>query len=631
MDGSSNLDLMSFGPSSPTKAVGFHSSRQTWNGYGPTPKARHFGLTLRLRKAISSGKRSCAPGKTLGRASWRSSPNMPGPRLTSSSPANWPTRTSTHSWRIMPSCRRTLRQLNKFPQGPMCACLAKRAFAPRLAGLLTHSFRLHQRRAPARYLVDQNQCGACLHTYLNPYRLYLHLRTSHSCFQFLRHWKLCLVEVVKPGDEQFSLCPYLLAEGPLRPLDTLPRDMPASLSPREMDLLIDLIAPGATSEWIFGPGWLLLELDQGCDPVSSCLLGGHCQYLGGLGAPDSPWSSCTSQADPDPYKADPGWHWPDPLTAKLWMALPQLGGLDHGLSPCAWSWRQTPSPSSEPQSHWLSCAPPTAGPLTQQPVLIHLYSGRRRHGDLQACIEELTWPEEAWRPIVISLDVVLDAHWENVLSPQAQEFWLSQISKGAIHGVIAGPPCETWSVARERYYQTFSGPRPVRDLESLWGLTSLSLREALQVLTADRLLTFPLATFLRMWYLRRWFVLEHPAPPDRSRHPAAPSIWELSCADPGFLGRRWVAGDLPGIFGGPEPETDYAHEVPRRAHFGFNAAALCACWSTCSSQDGIRVRQPLLCHGQVEGVPNGDEPWFGRELSQLVSELFPGDRTHAVF
>ena len=132
------------------------------------------------------------------------------------------------------------------PPGTYVCLPCQKSFRTK-AGWATHSFRLHQRRAPARYLVDQNQCGACLHTYLNPYRLYLHLRTSQSCFQYLRQAGLALEPLPGQGskawqsDEQFSLCPFLLAEGPLRPLESLPKDMPASLSPHEMDLLLDLM------------------------------------------------------------------------------------------------------------------------------------------------------------------------------------------------------------------------------------------------------------------------------------------------------------------------------------------------------------------------------------------------------
>ena len=79
----------------------------------------------------------------------------------------------------------------------------------------THSFRAHGRKAPARWLVDQNQCAHCLKSYLNPSRLYNHLRYSQTCFQALRRRNI-YAEVI-PGrgsqhwnsQEQFSHCPYL--------------------------------------------------------------------------------------------------------------------------------------------------------------------------------------------------------------------------------------------------------------------------------------------------------------------------------------------------------------------------------------------------------------------------------------
>ena len=348
---------------------------------------------------------------------------------------------------------------SSYPQRPkdgLYVCLpCQRSFRTK-AGWATHSFRLHQRRAPARYLVDHNQCGACLHTYLNPYRLYLHLRTSQPCFQFLRQSGLALEPLPGCGsriwqsEEQFSLCPFLRAEGPLRPLEALPRDMPASLSPHEMDLLLELmnlesLDPPIEDHIVPAECYWLWIRDVICKhPVS----------LEDIASTLGVWDHLVRQDLPAWRRLIPThtkqildgiglarsrltYDWLCPHIADLDTVAPQAHGAEDRLRALPWS-------------HWTSCSPPTAGPLVQQPVLVHLYSGRRRSGDFQACVEALDWPAEAWRPIVISLDVVLDAHWGNVLSPQAQEFWLSQISKGAIHGMIAGPPCETWSVARQR-------------------------------------------------------------------------------------------------------------------------------------------------------------------------------------
>ena len=329
------------------------------------------------------------------------------------------------------------------------------------AGWATHSFRLHQRRAPARYLVDTNQCGACLHTFHNPYRLYLHLRTSQFCFKFLRQSGLALEPLPSRGskiwqsEEQYSLCPFLLAEGPTGPLDALPRDMPASLSPHELDLLLALMAIESRDlpldERITAAEcyWLQMRDTVRLHPVS----------LEDIACTLDVWEQMIRQEQPVRRRMIPTqvknlleglaltrsrltYEWLCPNLADLDLVAPPIHGAEARLHALPWT-------------HWTSCAPPTAGPLIQQPVLVHLYSGRRRAGDFQACVEALDWPAEAWKPIIISLDVVLDPTWGNVLSPQAQKFWLGQISKGAVHGMIAGPPCETWSVARERYYQTF--------------------------------------------------------------------------------------------------------------------------------------------------------------------------------
>lgn len=50
---------------------------------------------------------------------------------------------------------------------------------------------------------------------------------------------------------------------------------------------------------------------------------------------------------------------------------------------------------------------PSYGPRTRQAVIIHLYSGRRRAGDFQEAVETLDWGEGSWKPIVISLDIVI--------------------------------------------------------------------------------------------------------------------------------------------------------------------------------------------------------------------------------
>lgn len=122
-------------------------------------------------------------------------------------------------------------------------CLPCRLSFTTKAGWATRSFRKHQRRAPARYLADTVTCDHCFHSFLNPHRLYLHLRYSQDCFQALRGRGHYVAPLPGRGSrqwnqsQQFSQCPYLRAEG--SQYGVRPERLPA-LSPHETDLLIAL-------------------------------------------------------------------------------------------------------------------------------------------------------------------------------------------------------------------------------------------------------------------------------------------------------------------------------------------------------------------------------------------------------
>ena len=66
------------------------------------------------------------------------------------------------------------------------ACIPCRKIFASKTAWATHSFRVHARLAPARYLANQTACDHCQHVFLNEHRLYLHLRTSTACFDALR-------------------------------------------------------------------------------------------------------------------------------------------------------------------------------------------------------------------------------------------------------------------------------------------------------------------------------------------------------------------------------------------------------------------------------------------------------------
>jgi hypothetical protein len=114
------------------------------------------------------------------------------------------------------------------------------------------------------------------------------------------------------------------------------------------------------------------------------------------------------------------------------------------------------------------------------------------------------------------MDIVIDEQWGNAKDAKAREYWLSAANAGYIAGFLAGPPCETWSVARGRKLDVKEGaqrraPRILRTAEHLWGLPSLALKELEQILTGNFLLTFSLLMACTMVRTGGMGVLEHPA------------------------------------------------------------------------------------------------------------------------
>ena len=75
----------------------------------------------------------------------------------------------------------------------------------------------------------------------------------------------------------------------------------------------------------------------------------------------------------------------------------------------------------------------------------------------------------------VSLDLVIDAHWVDISREDTQCFWLDALRTGKVIGMLSGPPCCTWSIARGKTDATTAGshrpgPRVIRALRDLWGV-----------------------------------------------------------------------------------------------------------------------------------------------------------------
>jgi len=191
------------------------------------------------------------------------------------------------------------------------------------------------------------------------------------------------------------------------------------------------------------------------------------------------------------------------------------------------------------QDQWLqhmrSCAFEALPPEVQCPrykvvddlrtfLVVHLFSGRRRHGDFRS---ELTKnaDESRWNVIVLSLDTAVSLEYGNLMTGTVSwETLTSLYLSGRVAATLSGPPRETFSEARftEAPAGTTRWPRPLRSACRLYGLEGLSLQELRQCAVDS-------SFFLQcVWILcihvtqGGLFVAEHPAMPVDSTRP---SIW----------------------------------------------------------------------------------------------------------
>ena len=82
-------------------------------------------------------------------------------------------------------------------------------------------------------------------------------------------------------------------------------------------------------------------------------------------------------------------------------------------------------------------------------VIVILFSGRRREGDIQHWIEQLADGTRinGRKPAVVLYDLVYGAR-RDLLDKSILRDLLHGVRSGFIIGMLAGPPCETWSIAR---------------------------------------------------------------------------------------------------------------------------------------------------------------------------------------
>jgi hypothetical protein len=153
-------------------------------------------------------------------------------------------------------------------------------------------------------------------------------------------------------------------------------------------------------------------------------------------------------------------------------------------------------------------------------VFVHFFSGYRREQDLHQQLEHRSIAH-GLEIFVISVDLCLQREQGNLVSPAAHAFWARHIRSGQVVGAGGGPPCETYSAAR----QQDDGPRALRSEAFPWGLPSLKPREWKQVLVGTRLLHFLLSVILLLAQVGGCGFCEHPQFPTWLLKRGPASIW----------------------------------------------------------------------------------------------------------
>ena len=153
-------------------------------------------------------------------------------------------------------------------------------------------------------------------------------------------------------------------------------------------------------------------------------------------------------------------------------------------------------------------------------VVVHFFSGFRRMGDIHHILDHRTM-ETGAQVFTISVDLCMQRVNGDLATPQASRWWRERVLAGQVVAAGGGPPCETFTVARQ--YE--GGPRPLRDSAHPLGLPGLTLKEWAQLRISDRLLRFLLDVLVALALMGMSGFLEHPQFPTWCTKGSPASIW----------------------------------------------------------------------------------------------------------
>ncbi len=163
-------------------------------------------------------------------------------------------------------------------------------------------------------------------------------------------------------------------------------------------------------------------------------------------------------------------------------------------------------------------------------LILHLFSGRRRHEDIHDAV--MTLARDLNCDVhMISLDTAVDFQLGDLSS--ASQTWqtVMQLARqGRVAAAIAGPPCETYSEARFHVpedipeHEKSKWPRPLRSYDQPWGVEGLRYKEMKQLQIGTRFGLQMLWLFTILLCQGGSMIIEHPAP---TRKPGRAALFTM--------------------------------------------------------------------------------------------------------
>ena len=416
------------------------------------------------------------------------------------------------------------------------ACLRCRQRFNTKAAWSVHAFKIHQRVTKVRKVADGVECRICLKRYHSHDRLINHLKYSTKCYK--EHRRRLLFAENQPAANSVEVkrrtgegaLPVLSAHGPVQPSVEEEHRFLDDIDRGEQDTVEELIT-------LFEElGNAPIGLEEAVQAVH------HTFYRSCAYAPRLLTVFCLTldeYIDSGMAADEQAANYLKDLRAAIysrWCGSWILSGL-----PCTKERHKTGHGWLDTDAEFVKLqrrqtAPRVSRPLKlRQLIFLHLFSGHRREGDLQQAVEQMGRNGER-ETMALSVDIIISEEFGNLLQPSTFNLFLQAIYAGWVAGVAAGPPCETWSIARERFYVERCGPRPLRDVHHLSGYNVLRLKELRQILIGNQLLGVAIRLFVAAWLCGCFFVLEHPEEPEAEW---SASIWRLPCL-------RWLQS-LPGV------------------------------------------------------------------------------------